>query len=404
LIVGDCIARPALDGYFGVTNIFQPFRQLTCYLCMGTYSGTNGAVGHCGCGRKTAPDGSFMSSSFGTSTLQPLILASGTYSRGELYGRKPLNTLSQANPLDLKRRSNGDPVYFKTAEFQPWRKRSKIDLVAGNTGYTDFATGPAMRHGFLTMPLRRRLKGTTGQHNRNYQGRMSYDFTNASDPINGQTDWLGFLHPANHIWTNEGVSEPFLAVNYYEDSGTSPSPADSLYQYTMPFCSPMSVYDATGTKIGEYNGYTAQMYFALAYVHFADAKNWVYNPTTQASSQVPAFLPYDYRSPTNPQTGKPTAKIRHVEQLLTLDITIFMVGNNAQLGSPRIARTRYWWYNDPNTKLWFNQPYMCGFVTSGVYPSWNFPVRFEILDAVNTPTAPETITLNFDPMSVWVTA
>lgn len=404
LIAGDCLAKPALDGVYGVTNIFQPFRQLTAYLWFGTYSGTNGSVGNCSCGRNTLPDGTFASSFFGTQPLPPLILPSGTYSIGQLYGRKPANNLTQDNPITLKSRQNGESVYFKTAEFQPWRKRNKIDLIAGQTGYTDYATGAPLKQSLLTMPLERRLKGVTGPNNRNYQNRMGFDFTNAAEPINGQTDWLGTMHPANHFWTNESVTEPFKAVDFYEDSGTAPLPDDGLYQYTIPFCSNMPVYNSSAVKIGEYIGYTAQFYFSFGFVHFADAKNWVYNPQTQTSSQVPAFLPYDYRSPINPQTGKPTQKISHKEQLMSLDVHIFMVGNNANLGSPKLVQTRYWWYNDPFRTLWLNAPYMCGFVTSGVYPSWNFPVQFNILGADNSPTDPETITLGFDPLSVWITA
>ena len=404
LLAGDCIARPALDGYFGVTNIFQPFRQLTAYMWMGSYGGTNGATGHCGCARNRLSDGTYASSSFGTANLPPLILASGTYSSGSLYGKRPLNNLTTNDPVILKQRSNGNSVYFKTAEFQPWRKRNKIDLISGTTGYTDYATGPPLKHGVITMPLRRRLKGTTGQHNRNYANRAGFDFTNANDPINGQTDWLGSMHPANHFWTNEGVSEPFAAESYYEDSGTSPAQTSSHYQYTMPFCANMPVYNQSATKVGEYVGYTAQFYFSFGFVHFADAKNWVYNSQTQTSSQVPAFLPYDYRSPINPSTGKPTLKVRHVEQLMSMDIHIYMVGNNSQLGSPRICRARYWWYNDPYTQLWMNSPYICGFVTSGVYPSWRFPVSYDILDANNAPAASEVLILGFDPLSVWVTA
>jgi len=404
LIAGDCLARPAMDNFPSVTNIFQPFRQITAYMAFGTYSGNVRSTSNCGCGRKQAIDGSYQSSFYGTTDLPPFMLTSGSYSRGELYGRKPLNNITTTDPVLLKHRSTGEPVYFKTAEFQPWRKRSKMNLIAGNTGYDDFASGPPLQYGLLTMPLRRRLKGTTGLHNRNYQGRMTFDFTNASVPINGQTDWLGNLHPANHFWTNEDVPEPFKSVSHFEDCGASPKAPDSLYQYTVPFCGNMPAYNAAGIKVGEYTGYTAQFYFALGFVHFADAKNWVTNTSNGSVSQKPAFLPDDYRSPLDPQTGKRLSKIRHVEQLITLDIHIFMVGDNAQLGSPKLVQTRYWWYNDPYTTPWINQPYMCGFTTSGVYPSWNFPVQYEILGTNNAPTTPEVITLGFDPLSVWVTA
>jgi hypothetical protein len=410
LLAGECLVKPATWGTYGNTNIVWPYRQVSVYSVFGSVGGTNQNAGTCACGFNTLADGSVAADKPGTEPLPVFSLPGSTYSRGVIYGRHPDSTFDpQKDPVLLESRDGRD-VYFKTAEFEPWRKRSKYrPEIIGNTGYKTFASGPPIKHGILCHSLRRRLKRKESPNNRDYKGRMSFDFLDADQPVYGQSDWMGHLHPGHYLWTNEGVPEPLLAVRHYEDGGSDPDlDTDGAFKHFLPFCAPMPVYDENGTSMGSYIGYTMQQIFGMGFIHFADATNYVPDPSKPGRYiQKKVFLPDDYRSPINPQTGKRTRQVNHREQFFSLSSHLFMVGDNPNLGSPLVARTRYWWYNDGlvTDQPWINRPYLCGFVDPKMSAgAWDFPIQFNILGADGKPAAPENILIGLEPVSTYLTA
>lgn len=411
LLSGECIRKNVRAGYYGDTNIVFPFRQVSVYTIIGTVGGTNQEASTCACGKNTLGDGSPATDKDGTQALPVGSLPSTTYSRGARYGRLPASTVDPNNNSKiLTARSSGNPVHFKTAEFEPWRKRSKyFSGTIGGSGYRTFASGPPLKHGILCMSLRRRLKRKESPNNRDYKNRMGFDFVDASEPVYGQSDWLGPMHPAHYFWTNESVPEPFLAQRFYEDSGAVPNTdQESAFKWHIPFCSPMPVYDGAGVKLGSYTGYTMQHYFSLGFIHFGEATNWTGDPNKPGSLiERPVFLPDDYRAPVSPVTGKPVRKVMLREQFFSLSSHLFMTSDNPQLGSPRIASARYWWYNDGTyaNEPWINKPYLCGFVSPMLYPGgWDIPMEFNILDAGGSPAQPERMLISLEPMSTYLTA
>jgi len=404
LLAGECIRKNVMAGVYSGSNIVFPFRQISVYSIIGTVGGNNQEASTCGCGVNKLGDGTPSTTVLGTEPLPVGSLPSGTTSRGVIYGRFPANTYDvNNNPVKLTA-LNGSPVWFKDAEFNPWRRRSKYASV-GNTGYRTFASGPPLKHGILCMSLRRRLKRKESHNNRDYRGRMAFDFIAAKDPVYGQSDWLGPFHPAGYFWTNESVPEPFLLKTHYEDAGSSPkTDTESAFKFHIPFCNPMPVYKQDGTSLGNYTGYTMQHFFSMGFVHFGEAKGWVPDPGKPGSyKEENVFLPDDYRSPVNPQTGKHTMKVMVREQLFSLSSYLFMTSDNPALGSPLIAGTRYWWYNNGQyvNEPFINAPYLCGFVSPIMAPNaWIFPVEFNIIGKSD----PERILICLEPISTYVAA
>ena len=406
LLNGDCIRKNARAGNYGDTNIVFPFRQVSLYTNFGTVGGNNQLASTCACGINTLADGSPATDKVGTQPLPIFSLPSTTYSRGARYGRTPANThLLGGEAVTFSMRSTGDPVYFKSAELEPWRQRSKhFQHHIGGSGYKTFASGPPLKHGISCVSLRRRLKRKEPVNNRDYAGRMTFDFQDADLPINGQTDWMGPVHPAGYFWTNEDTPEPFLVREFYEQGGASPATAtDPAFKGMIPFCSPMPVYNKDGTKVGSYVGYATQHYFNMGFIHFAEATNYVPDPNRPGDyKESPAFLPDDYRSPINPVTGKHTMQVKLREQFFSLCTNLYMVGDNTSLGSPKVASARFWWYNDGLylNEAWINKPYLCGFISPQMAASaWSFPWEFRVL---NAPT--ERVLVSLEPMSTYLTA
>ena len=406
LLNGDCIRKNSRAGNYGSTNIVFPYRQISLYTFIGTVGGNNQTASTCACGINTDAEGSPVTDKTGTQALPVVSLPSTTYSRGIRYGRHPANTVSlDGEAITFNMRSNGDAVYFKSSELEPWRQRSKFfPHIIGDTGYKSFASGPPLKHGIVCMSLRRRLKRKEPTNNRDYAGRMAFDFQDADEPIYGQTDWMGPVHPAGYFWTNEDTPEPFLVRDYYEQGGASPATAtDPAFKGIIPFCNPMPVYSQNGTQVGSYVGYAMQHYFSMGFIHFAEATNYVPNPNKPGDyTEKTVFLPDDYRSPINPVTGKHTMQVKLREQFFSLSTNLYMVGDNGSLGSPKVASARFWWYNDGlyTNEPWINKPYLCGFISPQMYQSaWQFPLEFRVLNA-----APERVALSLEPMSTYLTA
>lgn len=268
------------------------------------------------------------------------------------------------------------PTYFNAGDLAPWRERK---IIGPMDPYNNRASGPAVHQAHMVTEVRRRLKRSASPNNNNYSGRYSFDFTDAAAPLSNQPDWMGFLHPAMYFWTNKDVPEPFLAVDYYEDSGASPAKTDSYNQNFIPFCSPVNTYTSGGMLLGQYIGYTMMFYFGMAFIKYP----------------IPGFKPEDYysTSPTPPEVT-PTF------QFFSIDCHLFMVGNAASgqtLKSPKIGSSRYWIYNKDGTTWNICDQYMymlCGLLTS----NWKFNVTFNHVGGSS-----EVIKFNPSNLQIYIT-
>lgn len=267
------------------------------------------------------------------------------------------------------------PYYFYPADLVPWRSRQ---IIGAGDPYNNRASGPAVQQAHMATMVRRRLKRTASPNNSNYVNRLGFYFTDASTPLSGQSDWMGFLHPAMYFWTNKNIGEPFLAVDYYEDSGSNPVTTDTYNLDFLPFCNPVNAYSPSGTLLGQFVGYAFLFTFAAAYLKY---------PITD-------FKPTDYYiSPTPPQVT-PTF------QFFSIDCHLFMVGSPASPGSlksPRLNSIRYWVYNKDGTTWNICDQYM--YMLHGALTSnWKWNVVFPHVGGGS-----ETILFNPSNLNIYVT-
>lgn len=249
------------------------------------------------------------------------------------------------------------PYYFSSANLTPWKPRA---VIGPGDPYGKTMSGPAVQQGHMVTMLRRRLKGTVGQHNANYLGRNDWYFTDAAQPIAGQPDYLGFLHPAHLIWCNKGVSEPLLANNFYEDSGTAPATSETYCKDMIPFCDPVNAYDGSGTLLGQFVGYT-----------FMFICGWNY-----CKWPIPGMKPLDHHVALTPPEATPTY------QFIGIDCHLYMVAQPASPGSlksPRLNSTRFWFYNKDATTWNIADQYQYCLFGPPADDFWRFDVEFPLL-------------------------
>lgn len=351
-LAGDCLAIP--------TRICMPFKEFCIHTT--TYSPavgqpTNPVAGTFGC-MQNAP----YTTNYGTQFLPEPKIPSNI-NRPKLYG-------IETGSVTL-------PNLFVSSELAPWRSRK---IFGPSDPYGKMTSGPAVQQGHMVTEVRRRLRDVNPK-NANFQGRYSFYFTDSTYSINGEDDWLRFLHPAGFFWTNKGLVEPFLAVDYYEDSGQNPITSDIYNQNIIPFCSPMNVWNEFGNIIGQYIGYTFIFNFAPAYVRLPTKKN----------------SPDDYYI--DPPTV-PATKVDPTNQFFSLDCHLFLVASPAYAGalkSPKLNSIRYWFYNKPTSTYDICSQYM--YAVFGQFESeWKFDVTFNKTDGTS-----EVIKFGISNTQIYVT-
>lgn len=337
---GACLVTP--------TRVCLPFKEICVHTLTSSPSeGSGTSAGTHGCLPNTTIAGTYK---------HPVPSIPSALSYHPLYGR---TTGSVALP-----------GHFKTADLAPWRSRR----IRPGGPYPDYTSGPAVVNTHQVTMLRRRLR----PDNDTYANRYGFAFTDAGTALNGMGDWLGHMHPADFFWTNKGLTEPFLAVNNYEQTGQNPTATDSYNQRFTPFCSPMPVYNSAGTTLlGTYVGYTWVYYFARSYLVVP----------------VDPYRPEDYYSAL---TVKP--KVTATQQFFSLDAHLYMVSDTpATLISPRLQSARYWVYNKDGTTWNVCDPYLymlCGDATS----AWSFDVQLSLVGG-----ASETIQFGLTNLLQYVT-
>jgi hypothetical protein len=242
------------------------------------------------------------------------------------------------------------PTYFQAAQLAPWRSRQ---IIGPGDPYNNRASGPAIQQGHMVTMLRRRLRPQQAA----YIGKPAWYFTDAAAALSNQQDWLVYLNPAEFFWTNKGLAEPFLAVDYYEQTGQLPTTADVYNQRFMPFCTPMNAYSSGGTLLGQYVGYTWIYFFGQVAIKYP----------------IPGFRPTDYLSPLPTPPEVPATA-----EFWSLDAHLYLVASPASAGSllsPRLQSARHWVYNKDGSTWNICDQYLymlCG----AQYGVWNFDVTF----------------------------
>lgn len=362
VIQGDCLnmAEPCI-----------PYRTFTIHASVGPSFGPQPfytGAGFTTCGRVFPED------DYGTGQINSINRDYTSFQQGPKYGRQPEASDPTPVPVTLRSFTTGDPVYFLSTDLDYWAGRGHW-IPSPTSGMRFNVTGPPVKWAHIATPVRRRLKGAVNYNNKAYDNRYNFYFTDADEPIYGQTDWLGQLHPGSYFWTNTGLNEPFKAVDFYEQTLTNPNP-ESNRMWTLPFCQPMTVRNISGQSIGQYTGYTVIHYFSFAFVHFGDAVVKVVNPETLQEVSTRPFLPCDYREEV-PAEGD-CKKIKTAYQLWSLDSHWFMIGTNG-IGSPKLGSFRTWFYHDTAKSPNVCNPYMyCMMGTPNNLPAsiWRFNVEF----------------------------
>lgn len=273
------------------------------------------------------------------------------------------------------------PFYYKTADLAPWLSRL---IIGGGDPYSKATSGPAIEQGHMVTEVRRRDRGLASDKNSGYLNRYNFYFTDSDTAINSENDWLRFLHPAGYFWTNKDLNNPFLATEYYEQTGQFPTTTDSYNQNFIPFCEPLDVYgDLAGTSyLGQYVGWSIIYYFGFAYFKV---------PTT-------VNLAEDYHI--NPQPT-PAILVDPTNQFMSLDCHIYMTAAPGYTGSPiyspRIQSIRYWFYNKFGTTYNPCSPYLY-LLNGGSTSEWKFDLTFN-----KTTSGTEVIKTGISNLQVYIT-
>lgn len=385
-LYGDCIVKP-LNQDGSVRNCI-PWREFCIHTLISSPAQAGG-------GSSAIYDGTYFCGQFFPSSGQGtklLTISSLLNTSARPYGIRYGKTSSTVSLTTIQ----GDDVYFSSDDLQAWRLRPVAPQVFW------YAQGPPVITGHLVKEVRRRLKGVSGQNNSNYVNRYDFYFTDADNPHDGNgIDWLGPMHPASFMWTNKGVSEPFLATTHYEQSGTNITQVNYSQGY-IPFCDPMPVRNEFGTQIGSYVGYTCLHYASPAFIH---------QPIVNQDPCLPPkkYLPNDYYQVT-PNPDGSYNRVVPTNQFIQVETHWFIASTSVDpsnpIGSPKIGSTRHWFYNRPDRQ--FGNP--CSeyiYVTLGTFQNeWKFNVNFNVLAYINNawvPAPDEDILFNLSGLQVYLT-
>lgn len=265
-------------------------------------------------------------------------------------------SISPSLKFDLSDISTWDPVTTTPYPSQP--------------AYTVTYYGPRFRSPSTYIRLSKRDQVTSP-----FENLLNVSWLDATDSTWGQ-DWLGNLMPAGWCYVNRGISEPMNGDIYWEDARLSTEPlndidrtsATTIHQNWMPFCDPITVYDAEETAIGTYDGLAFMCYWNLAGV-----KDPRHPPDDAVGQGAPPVPPLDTH-----------------KQLLSFEAWIYLTANPTTAGafkSPRVGRIRYWTYTrirgDGNSPF---DPYLFFNAATGVGSSLMIPITFSVLDNANNPT------------------
>jgi hypothetical protein len=311
------------------------------------------------------------------------VAPSGSMTQAFAYGKS-----SSTEPTIL-RRLDGEQVYLTAADYAPLAPKPYCPAPYNIAK----RAGPAfpIQSAFGSMQRRNPTLG-------NYPGRDNYDFLDASNTMPDvdrnvylcetgdkrcdSNNWLIYSGQGNDavlpIYTN--CANPFLITTHWEQSETA-APYSPLGQDYLPFCDPIPARLLDGTIIGYYTG----LCFSL-----------IFGASVLAYGPFPQYLPSDPYSPLPP----PKPPVDSHKAFYSVEIATFFRGQttnaNYPLGSPLLAKQRYWLYSGFNTPNWrFPFKFMCA---DSIYASNPFIIQVGVIGDTD-----KELTLNFSNQKVLIT-
>ncbi len=230
-----------------------------------------------------------------------------------------------------------------------------------------------------------------------FEGLADVNWTPADLTIY-EDDWLGNLMPGGWCYSSRGVSEPMLGQSYYEDAAKTedlPNLIDktntSIRENWTPFCSPLNVYNLSGTNIGNFDGISYIAFFNAACVKVPIKKRkWdptapnpiTGEPTGAWVGDMPlGVLPRDFTL--TPFNDNPRPYLNPNRQIINLEIWFYLSSSNgAVVKSPRIATARWWHYTKG-----------VNYLDTGPYDSPFSPYMFLNAESAGVMTVPITASL-----------
>lgn len=265
-----------------------------------------------------------------------------------------------------------------------------------------FAAGPAVSNAHLFASLPRKFAP-----NNNYLNRENYEFVDSNitiptdkSKICGKgcetNNWLINIGGRDATTKNGGadfiysnLNEPFKINTHFEDSGQRP-PQSCVYGCSnlFPFCTPFNARiedpENPGNYIlrGQYYGYTTSM---------------IFSPAVHVFPQKPYLVEDPYNN--NPQ-NKPLINPKNV--MYSIEVSVFLAGSNADLGSPLLTRIRYWFIQSVFQIKNYYEPFQILFKQPGFNYDYYIDLNANIVNPDKTIT-PITIPINFSNLQVLVT-
>ena len=213
-----------------------------------------------------------------------------------------------------------------------------------------------------------------------------------------EDDWLGNLMPGGWCYTSRGVPEPMNGEIYYEDARKSTDPLNildksqtSVRENWTPFCTPLNVYNSSGSLLGTFDGLSYILFFNLGAVK-VPLQKWKFDATVgdYVGEAICGVLPRDktlYRI-----DDTPLPWLNPKRQILSIEAWFYLNSSAPTVfKSPRFATCRWWHYTKGLSYLDQGplnspfDPYMF-LRTMQVQDVLNVPMTFKLLQNANNPS------------------
>jgi hypothetical protein len=376
--------------------VCEPFKTATVHVFHSSQTGSYPIVYNLG----NCASAQFYPESLESGYIQDLFLPLssriGSEKTGAVYGHSGENLINQHNPYRVK---SLPTLRFSSADLDKWKFRRthppfsppQLNSAAAHPPEIEnpldppmYAVGPGIAnyHAYYTVKRRTSCDAQYSNYlNWCFTDEGVTDMTTDGEP-NCPKDSLGFSYPAKHIWTNADVPQPFQATDWWEDSGATPVTTWlPTGKGLIPFCTPITAYNSSGTPLGQYIGLCHMIFFNNNFYVGA-------NDQGAQTAADPGNLPIDWTSSENPQPPVKRWKDAH-----SVDVHIYMVASPASPGSlksPRICSKRFWRPNNTIGNTWNPQirgicfPDKTYFLCGSPRGDWGARLKLKILNSNET--------------------
>lgn len=235
-----------------------------------------------------------------------------------------------------------------------------------------------------------------------FENLLSVDWTQADLDVY-EDNWLGNLMPAGWCYTSRGVPEPMNGEIYYEDARKSTDPLNvldksqaSVRENWTPFCTPLNVYNSSGSLLGAFDGLSYILFFNVGAVK-VPLKKWHFDAELgdYTGEAVCGVLPRDKTLSRTDESPLPWLDPKR--QILSIEAWFYLNSSAPTVfKSPRFATCRWWHYtkglgyldNGPYTSPFNPYLFLQTMTVSGLI---HVPITFPLLQNGNNPESLETV-------------